>query len=305
MAENGKTPAGDVTADAGFLEAPPRANEWRRFSRVFFQRKLVVFGLAILALLVISAIFAPWLAPYDPYVGKLSDSLAQPSWKYLLGTDIQGRDTLSRLIFGARTALIVGFGTTAVAAVIGTILGLVAGFFGGIVNIIIMRAMDTLMGFPMLLLALLISAVLGSGIQNVIIALAVATLPGYARVMHGLTLSVRENDYIMAERAMGANNRRVMVNHILPNTLPPMIVLITLQLGGIILAEAGLSFLGIGITPPGAAWGSMVNDGYRFLLSSPILSFAPGLAIMLVVFAFNMVGDGLRDALDPRLRGII
>ena len=305
MAKTEKTPAGDGTTDAGFLEAPPRANEWRRFSRVFFQRKLVVFGLVILALLIISAIFAPWLAPYDPYIGNLDDSLAQPSWKYLLGTDIQGRDTLSRLIFGARTALIVGFGTTVAAALLGTMLGLVAGFFGGIINIVIMRAMDTLMGFPMLLLALLISAVLGSGIQNVIIALAIATLPGYARVMHGLTLSVRENDYILAERAMGANNGRIMVNHILPNTLPPMIVLVTLQLGSIILAEAGLSFLGIGITPPGAAWGSMVFDGYRFLLSSPILSFAPGLAIMLVVFAFNMVGDGLRDALDPRLRGII
>jgi peptide/nickel transport system permease protein len=168
-----------------------------------------------------------------------------------------------------------------------------------------MRAMDALMGFPMLLLALLISAVLGSGLQNVIIALSVATLPGYARVMYGLTLSVRENDYILAERSIGSGNLRTMGNHILPNALPPMIVLVTLQLGTIILAEAGLSFLGIGIRPPGAAWGSMVNDGYRFLLSNPVLSFAPGIAIMLVVFAFNMLGDGLRDALDPRLRGIL
>jgi peptide/nickel transport system permease protein len=288
-----------------FTEAPPRVSEWRRFGRVFLQRKLVVFGLVVLTLLVISAIFAPLLAPYDPYIGNPNDSLAQPSLKYLLGTDIQGRDTLSRLIYGARTALIVGFVTTFAAAVVGVVLGLVAGFFGGITDMIIMRAMDALMGFPMLLLALLISAVLGSGIQNVIIALAVATLPGYARVMYGLTLSVRENDYILAERAMGSSNQRSMLNHILPNTMPPMIVLITLQLGTIILAEAGLSFLGIGIRPPGAAWGSMVYDGYRFLLSNPVLSFAPGLAIMLVVFAFNMVGDGLRDALDPRLRGIL
>jgi peptide/nickel transport system permease protein len=154
---------------------------------------------------------------------------------------------------------------------------------------VIMRAMDALMGFPMLLLALLISAVLGSGIQNVIIALAVATLPGYARVMFGLTLNVRENDYILAQRAMGSDNQRTMVNHILPNALPPMIVLVTLQLGSIILAEAGLSFLGIGIRPPGAAWGSMVYDGYRYLTSNPVLSFAPGLAIMLVVFAFKIV----------------
>jgi peptide/nickel transport system permease protein len=305
MAKKAKATTEDGTTGMGFIEAPPRVNEWRRFSRVFLQRKLVIFGLVVFALLVISAIFAPWLAPYDPYVGNLNDSLAQPSLKYLLGTDIGGRDALSRLIYGSRTALEVGFFTTIAAAVLGVVLGLAAGYFGGIINMVIMRAMDALMGFPMLLLALLIAAVLGSGIQNVIIALGVATLPAYARVMHGLTLSVRENDYILAGRSMGANNMRMMLNHILPNTMPPMIVLITLQLGTIILAEAGLSFLGIGIRPPGAAWGSMVYDGYRFLLTSPLLSFAPGLAIMLVVFAFNMIGDGLRDALDPKLRGIL
>jgi len=305
MAERRQTTTEEHTTGTGFAEAPPRVNEWRRFSRVFLQRKLVVFGLVVFALLVISAIFAPLLAPHDPYHGNLADSLVQPSWKYLLGTDIQGRDTLSRLIYGSRTALIVGFVTTGAAAILGIVLGLVAGYLGGITNMVIMRAMDALMGFPMLLLALLIAAVLGSGIQNVIIALSVATLPAYARVMHGLTLSVRENDYILAGRAMGSSNLRTMVGHILPNALPPMIVLVTLQLGSIILAEAGLSFLGIGIRPPGAAWGSMVNDGYRYVLTNPMLSFAPGLAIMLVVFAFNMVGDGLRDALDPRLRGLL
>jgi peptide/nickel transport system permease protein len=289
----------------GFTEAPPRVNEWKRFSRVFFQRGLVVFGLVVMAIVIICAIFAPLLAPYDPYIGNPSESLVQPSLHHLLGTDIQGRDTLSRLIYGARTAMIVGLVTTFSAAIMGVILGLLAGYFGGATDMIIMRAMDALLGFPMLLLALLISAVLGSGIQNVIIALAVATLPGYARVMYGMTLSVKENDYVLAVRAMGSGNRRNMINHILPNTLPPMIVLVTLQLGTVILAEAGLSFLGIGIKPPGAAWGSMVYDGYRFLLSNPVLSFAPGLAIMLVVFAFNMIGDGLRDALDPRLRGLL
>jgi len=170
---------------------------------------------------------------------------------------------------------------------------------------IIMRIMDALMGFPMLLLALIMAAVLGGGIQNVIIALAVAILPGYARVMHGLTLSIRENDYILAERAMGANNLRTMIRHIFPNALAPMIVLVTMQLGTLILAEAALSFLGIGIKPPGAAWGAMAFDGYRYLLSHPVLSFAPCMAIMLVVFSFQLVGDGLRDALDPRLRGIL
>jgi peptide/nickel transport system permease protein len=295
----------DHASGTEFLEAPPRVSAWRRFRRVFLQRKLVIFGLVVLSLLVFTAIFAPWLAPYDPYRGDLRDSLLQPNSKYLLGTDLQGRDTLSRLIFGTRTVLQVGFFTVGIAAVVGITLGLVAGYYGGITNMIIMRSMDALMGFPMLLLALLIAAVLGGGIHNVIIALGVATTPGYARTMHGLTLSIRENDYILAQRAMGASNLRTMVVHILPNALPPMIVLVTLQLGALILAEAGLSFIGIGIKPPGAAWGAMVFDGYRYLRTHPLLSFAPGLAIMLVVFAFNMVGDGLRDALDPRLRGLL
>ena len=295
----------DPTSGTEFLEAPPRVSAWRRFRRVFLQRKLVMFGLVILSLLVFTAIFAPWLAPHDPYRGDLRDSLLQPNNKYLLGTDIQGRDTLSRLIFGTRTVLQVGFFTVGIAAIVGITLGLVAGYYGGITNMMIMRSMDALMGFPMLLLALMIAAVLGGGIHNVIIALSVATTPGYARTMHGLTLSIRENDYILAQRAMGASDLRTMVVHILPNALPPMIVLVTLQLGALILAEAGLSFIGIGIKPPGAAWGAMVFDGYRYLRTHPVLSFAPGLAIMLVVFAFNMVGDGLRDALDPRLRGLL
>ena len=297
--------SGKQTIILGASEAPPLVGEWRRFRRVFFQRKIVAFGLVVLALLVFTALFAPWLAPHDPYRGKMADSLVQPSMKYILGTDIQGRDTLSRLIYGSRTALMVGFLVVGIAAIVGSALGLIAGYFGGIPNMIIMRAMDALMGFPMLLLALLLAAVLGGGIQNVIIALSFATLPGYARVMHGLTLSVKENDYIMAEKAMGSSNARTMLKHILPNALPPMIVLITVWLGLTILAEANLSFLGIGIKPPGAAWGSMVNDGYQYLLMNPILSFAPGLTIMVVAFAFIMVGDGLRDALDPRLRGLL
>lgn len=246
-----------------------------------------------------------WLAPHDPHRGEMRDALSQPSWKYLLGTDIQGRDTLSRLIYDSRIVLIVGFITVGVAAAVGVLLGVAAGFYGGITNLVIMRLMDALMGFPMMILALILASVLGGGIQNVIIALSVASVPGYARVIHGLTLSIKETDYILAQRSMGSSNPRMMLLHILPNGLPPMIVLITMQLGSIILAEAGLSFLGIGIKPPGAAWGAMVSDGYKYLLTNPVLSFAPGLAIMLVVFAFNLVGDGLRDALDPRLRGLL
>jgi peptide/nickel transport system permease protein len=296
----------NLTAD-GFNEAPPRVSEWKRFRRVFLQRKLVIFGLVVVFLLIFAAIFANVIVPYPhaDTTGDFNQSMQQPSWQHLLGTDIQGRDTFSRLIFASRTAILVGFVTVGTSALAGTILGLLAGFLGGVVNMIIMRIMDALMGFPMLILALIISAVLGGGIQNVIIALAVSTLPGYTRVMCGMTLTVKENDYIMAERSLGSSNLRTMIQHVLPNAIQPMIVLVTMMLGNVILAEAGLSFLGIGIKPPGAAWGSMVSDGYRYMLSNPVLSFAPGLAIMVVVFAFNMVGDGLRDALDPRLRGTI
>lgn len=288
-----------------FSEAPPVVSEWKRFRRVFLQRGLVVFGLVVIVLLVLVAIFAELLAPFDPYIGIMSESLQAPSWRHLLGTDIQGRDTLTRLIFGSRTTLMVGFVTVGSAAIIGLLLGTLAGYLGGIVNQIIMRIMDALMGFPMLILAILISSVLGGGIQNVIIALAIGTVPGYTRLMCGMTLSVKENEYILAEKALGAGGFRTMVNHMIPNSIQPMIVMVTMMLGNVILAEAGLSFLGIGIKPPGAAWGSMVNDGYQYMLTNPVLSFAPGLAIMIVVFAFNMLGDGLRDALDPRLRGTL
>lgn len=305
MSETQSTSVDAQVIITGEDEAPPAVSEWRRFRRVFFQRKLVLFGLIVLLIVVTAAIFAPLLAPHNPYRGNMADGLAPPSWQYPLGTDVLGKDTLSRLIYGARTALLVGFVTTIIASTIGLVLGLTAGYVGGIPSGIIMRFMDALMGLPMLLLALMLAAVLGGGLQNVIIALSVATLPGYARVMNGITLSVKENDYILAEKAMGATTWRIMLLHILPNSLPPMIVLVTMNLGMLILAEAGLSFLGIGIEPPGAAWGSMVSDGYRYLLTNPVLSFAPGLTIMVVVFAFNMVGDGLRDALDPRLRGLL
>jgi peptide/nickel transport system permease protein len=289
----------------GVSEAPPQISEWKRFRRVFFQRRMVIFGLLVLLVLGFTAIFAGWLAPYDPYKQDLNNILLQPSKAHLLGTDAIGRDTLSRLIYGSRTALTVGFLAMAISASIGVTLGIIAGYFGGIVNIIIMRFTDVLMPFPMIVLALLIAALLGGGIHNVILALGIATVPVYIRVTCGMALSIRENDYIMAEQAMGASHLRMMLRHVLPNAFPPIIVVITLQLGFLILSEASLSFLGIGIEPPGAAWGAMVNEGYRYLIRLPILSFAPGAAIMLVVFAFNMVGDALRDALDPRLRGTL
>ena len=286
-------------------EMSPRVSEWKRFRRVFLSNWGVSFGLVVLFIMVIVAITANWLAPYDPFQPGAGKSLAQPSAQHWLGTDILGRDTFSRMLYGSRTALEVGFISVIIGSLAGVTLGIIAGYSNSLVNGIIMRTMDALMCFPMILLALVLVAVLGGGIQNVIIALSVATIPGYARVTCGLTLSIKENDYIMAERSIGPSNARIMFRHILPNAFPPLIVLMTMQLGSLILAEAGLSFLGIGIQPPGAAWGAMVNDGYKYLRNNPVLSFAPGVAIMLVVFAFNMVGDGLRDALDPRLRGLL
>jgi peptide/nickel transport system permease protein len=285
-----------------FTEAPPRVNEFRRIIRVFLSRKLVLFGLVVILMTIIIAIFAPQLAPYNAFQLDLDHSLQKPSWQHLLGTDTLGRDTLSRIIYGSRTSLLVGFIAIGIASTAGLALGLLAGYFGGIVHLLIMRFTDALMSFPMILLALIMAALLGGSMTNVMIALGISMMSIYTRLMCGQVLTVKQNDYVMAERALGASNRRIMFRHILPNCFPPLIVLVTLMLGAAILAEAGLSFLGIGLEPGNASWGAMVSDGYRYILTAPILSFAPGIAIMLVVFAFNMVGDGLRDALDPRLR---
>jgi ABC-type dipeptide/oligopeptide/nickel transport system permease subunit len=289
----------------GFTETPPRVSQFKHFVRVFFSRKVVIFGLVIIVIFLVTAAFAPSLAPYDPYKQNLDEDLLQPNRQHLLGTDALGRDTLSRVIYGTRTSLMVGVIAIGIAASLGMSLGLIAGFFGGITNTIIMRFIDSLMAFPMLILALAISAMLGGGLKNIMIAVGISMMSTYARLMCGQVLTIKENDYVMAERSMGASNSRIMAAHILPNCFPPLIIMITMQMGGAIMAEASLSFLGIGISPPGAAWGAMVNDGYKYLLSHPMLAFAPGIAIMLVVFAFNMVGDGLRDALDPRLRGTL
>jgi peptide/nickel transport system permease protein len=292
------------TLSPALLETPPRVSEVKRFFRVFFSRGIVIFGGIVIIMFILTALFAPWLAPYDPYE-TTTDRLLQPGREHLLGTDAIGRDTLSRLIYGSRISLIVGIIVVCIAATIGMTLGAIAGYFGGITNMIIMRLVDALMAVPMILLALAIASLLGGGLKNVVIALGISLIPGYARVMCGQVLSVKENDYILAGHAMGAGNTRILLRHVVPNCLPPLIVIITMMMGTTILAEAGLSFLGIGIMPPTPAWGGMVTDGREYLLTNPMLSFAPGVAIMLVVFAFNMVGDGLRDALDPRLRGVI
>jgi peptide/nickel transport system permease protein len=295
----------NVNVDLLPAQPPPRVNELKRFRRVFLGRAVVVFGIVVLMAFVLIAILAPFLAPYDPYENDVGNALLPPSGAHLLGTDALGRDILSRVLYGSRTSLFIGLSVVAISTLVGIILGVTAGFFGGWVYIVIMRLIDAYMAFPMIILALVVASVLGGGVKNVIVALSVAMMPGYARLMCGQTMTIKQNDYIMAERSIGSHSLRIMIRHILPNCLSPLIVMVTMMIGSVILAESGLSFLGVGITPPTAAWGSMVNDGRPYLLSQPALSFAPGIAIMLVVFAFNMVGDGLRDALDPSLRGTL
>jgi len=286
-------------------EVLPRTDPFRTFLRVFLGRGVVIFGSVIILTLIVTAMGASWIAPYDPYQQNLSEFLQQPSRQHFLGTDSLGRDVLSRIIYGTRISLAVGVIAVGVAAFFGMTLGLIAGYFAGITNTTIMRFIDALMAVPPIMLALAIGAALGGGLGNLMVSVGIALIPTYARLMCGQVLTVKQADYVMAAEVIGCSNVRIMLVHIFLNCLPPLIVLITLNFGYAILVEAALSFLGLGIRPPGAAWGSMVNDGYGYLLTNPILSFAPGLCVMLVVLAFNIVGDGLRDALDPRLRGTL
>ena len=290
---------------ASWSETTPRYSELKRMISVFAGRPLPVIGFIIIVLLVVMAIFAPLLAPYPPNKMDIINKLQPPSAEHWLGTDSLGRDTLSRIIYGSRTSLAIGMSVMLISSVIGILLGLIAAYFGGIVYNVIMRFMDALMAFPMLLLALLVASLLGAGMLNVIIALGIGMIAAPCRLMCAVSLSVKQNDYVLSALAMGMSNRRLMFQEILPNAFAPLLVMMTIGIGAVILAEAGLSFLGIGITPPTATWGGMVNDGYKFLRTYPVLSISPGVAIMLIVFGFNMLGDGLRDALDPKLRGVI
>ena len=283
----------------------PKVRELRRIVKVLFGRWVVVGGTSIILVTFIVAVFAPLIAPYDPYETDLKGILTQPSKSHLLGNDELGRDLLSRLIYGSQISLLVGIVAVSIAGVIGMGLGLVAGYFGGWTNNVIMRFIDALLSLPPLVLMLAISAILGGGLLNVLIAIGIGMMPTYCRLMCAQVISQKESDYIMATRSIGASDLRIMFRHLLPNAFPPLLVLITINLGTAILMEASLSYLGIGILPPLATWGGMVFSGQRFLLTNPLVSFLPGIAILIVVLSFNMVGGGLRDALDPRLRGTL
>lgn len=256
-------------------------------------------GAAIVLSTVVIALVGPWLAPFDPSVQQLALRLDVPSLAHPFGLDELGRDILARVLVGARISLLVGGVVVGVSATIGVLLGAVAGYFGGVIDEIIGRVMDVLLAFPGLLLAIAMVAVLGPSLTNVVFALSLIGWVGYARLVRGQVLRARELEFVHAARALGATTPRVLLKHVLPTTLPAVTVQATLGMGGAILAEAALSFLGLGVQPPTPSWGSMLNSGRGHLLDAPHLTVFPGIAIALLVLGFNFLGDGLRDALDP------
>ena len=271
--------------------------------KAILKHKVSCVGVVIIILLVLMAVFAPLLAPCDPNQQDLYHVLEGPSRKHLLGTDDVGRDLLSRVIYGSRISLLVGVASTTFAAVIGVILGLIAGYKGGIVDMVIMRITDTFMCIPGLILLLVMAAALGPGLHNIIIAISALGWTGFARIIRGQVLMVRELPYIEAANAAGASGFRIMFRHLLPNSLAPIIVAATITLGGVIMLESAAAFLGLGVQPPTPSWGKELRIGYSYLEVVPLFSIAPGLMITLAILAFNFLGDGMRDALDPRLRG--
>jgi ABC-type dipeptide/oligopeptide/nickel transport system permease subunit len=299
-----------LIADTTFERQSPAAESLRRLLR----HRSAQVGMVLLGILIICAIFAPWIAPYDPIKPiKTATRRSTPCihWlgcpanqeQHLMGVDGNSRDLFSRIIFGARLSLIIGISTISGAIVVGGLLGALAGFLGGWLDNVIMRCMDVLMAFPGILLAIAIVAVLGPGLINSLLAIAIIEIPIYARVLRASVLEVKDRDYVTASRSMGASNTRLLFTRVLPNAMTPLIVQGTLGIATAILSAAGLGFLGLGNQPPTAEWGSMLSEERSSVFNAPFLVFFPGLAIMMTVLSFNLIGDGLRDALDPRLRG--
>lgn len=276
----------------------------KRKMKVFFNRGILSgICFVIVVLLIFVAVFAPVLAPCDPNVNDLRNVVKGISGEHLLGTDYLGRDVLSRILYGARISLYTSILAGALSAALGILLGLVAGYFGGILNQAIMRMTDTILAIPALIFTLVLASALGGGVLSIVISIGVSLVPTYIRMVNGQVLSIKESDYVTAGKLIGLKNIRILLKHLLPNCFPSLIVLFTMNLGQGIMLEATMSYQGVGIAPPTATWGAMVSDGYSYLTTAPLLSILPGICIILVVVAFNVVGDGLRDALDPRLRG--
>lgn len=270
----------------------------------WLRSPLTVAGLALITILILIGVLAPLIAPFNPLKQVLTVRLKPPSSEHWLGTDQLGRDVLSRMMYGARISLLIGLVVVGLASSIGTLVGLVAGYAGGWLDEGLMRLTDIFFAFPALILAMAISGALGPSLTNAMIAIAIVSWPVYARLVRAQVLSLREREYVEAARALGANASRIVWQHILPNTLAPLLVQASFDMGSAILSAAGLSFIGFGAQPPTAEWGVMISEGRNYIATQPWLSLFPGLAILFTVAAFNLIGDGLRDALDPRLRGI-
>lgn len=283
----------------------PRLSRWLRTAWSLMRRKpLGAFGFFILLIMVIGAIIAPVASPYPYREMHPEDSLKPPSRQYLMGTDSLGRDQFSRIMWGARISLYVGLLSVGIGTVAATVLGVISGYFGGTIDSILQRIVDAIIAFPNLILLLVIMAVLGASLNNVVIALAFGITFSQTRIVRSAALALKETMYIEAARVLGASHRRIIFRHITPNVIPVAITLATLSLGGAILAEASLSFLGLGVPPPHPSWGSMLSGQARqWMLRAPWMAIFPGLALSLAVYAFNMLGDAMRDVLDPRLRG--
>lgn len=271
---------------------------WQKFSK---QKSAVVAGIFII-FLVIVAIFAPFIAPYDPYATDYSQAMMPPSAQHWAGTDIYGRDILTRIIYGTRISLSVGLSSVTLGAIVGVTLGLISGFFGGFLDEIIMRSADVLFAFPGILLAIAVVAILGPGLVNVVAAVAIFSIPTFARIVRSNTLSIKESLYVRAARSMGASNNRIMFIHIMPGTLSGAIVYFTMRIGTSILTASSLSFLGLGAQPPSPEWGAMLAESRDYIGVADHLTIFPGIAIFLTVLAFNIFGDGLRAAFDPKLQ---
>lgn len=272
--------------------------------RVLFGRGIIskiCFGIIVFFLIL--AIFAPIISPYSPTEQQLDNTLASPSKEHLLGTDFLGRDLLSRIVYGARISLVASLCSSLIAACLGTLLGISAGYFGGFWGNLIMRISDAQLSIPNMILAMVLVALFSNGVAGVVIIIGISMVPTYIRLMNGLVLSLKKNDFITAAALIGQPKFKTLTKHLVPNCVPTIIVLFTMNLGSAIMLEASMSYLGIGIVPPTPTWGGMVSEGYRYLTTAPLLALLPGICIILIVIAFNIFGDGLRDALDPRLRG--
>jgi len=276
---------------------------WRRSLRRLARNRRGVVGGVMLGLLMAMALLAPVLAPRSPIAADLIHPASPPDAAHLLGSDSLGRDILSRIMHGARISLVVGLSAVALGAAVGTAVGVISGYVGGLLDELVMRAMDVLLAFPTIILAIAIVAALGPSLRNTTVAIGVVLVPSYARLVRGATLSLKQTDFVTAAACLGAGTVRILVRHVLPNTAAVIIVQGSLDIGGAILSEAALSFLGLGAQPPTPSWGSMLNDGRAFIYAAPHIATFPGLAIMLAVLGFNLLGDALRDALDPYMPG--